>query len=260
MSAPVFLLSGPRSGSTLLRVILNSHSEIHAPHELYLTTLSVGVGLRPAIATLAQRQSGAPAIRPRPHKPAHRSLSRLGLHRNELENLLWDAVLHHTLDTTGKKIVVDKTPDNVWVWRRLQECWPDARFVFLLRNPAAIAASLRAAMPEADRAAIDDAVLGYGESLEDARTSATGHTVRYEDLLAQPATVTRELCEFLGVGWEPDMLEYGRHDHGEFQIGLGDWSDAIRGGRIRPGAPSGSCEPVSDALLPLAREWGYAPV
>jgi len=36
VAAPVFILCTLRSGSTLLRVLLNSHSQIHAPHELHL--------------------------------------------------------------------------------------------------------------------------------------------------------------------------------------------------------------------------------
>src|SRR3954470_10054533 len=39
--SPVFVLSSVRSGSTLLRVLLNSHSQIRAPHELHLRTLQV---------------------------------------------------------------------------------------------------------------------------------------------------------------------------------------------------------------------------
>ena len=34
--APVFVMCTLRSGSTLLRVLLNSHSRIHAPHEIHL--------------------------------------------------------------------------------------------------------------------------------------------------------------------------------------------------------------------------------
>src|SRR3954467_12084339 len=36
LEQPVFVLSSIRSGSTLLRVLLNSHTAIHAPHELHL--------------------------------------------------------------------------------------------------------------------------------------------------------------------------------------------------------------------------------
>ena len=41
VAAPVFILCTLRSGSTLLRVLLNSHSQIHGPHELHLRYVSV---------------------------------------------------------------------------------------------------------------------------------------------------------------------------------------------------------------------------
>ncbi|XDO64283.1 sulfotransferase [Streptomyces sp. RLB1-33] len=41
VDSPVFVLSSVRSGSTLLRVLLNSHSQIRAPHEMHLRTVHV---------------------------------------------------------------------------------------------------------------------------------------------------------------------------------------------------------------------------
>lgn len=44
VESPVFVLCSVRSGSTLLRVLLNSHSRIRAPHELHLRHLRVRPG------------------------------------------------------------------------------------------------------------------------------------------------------------------------------------------------------------------------
>src|SRR4051812_25287326 len=41
LEQPVFVMSSIRSGSTLLRVMLNSHPRIHAPHELHLASIRV---------------------------------------------------------------------------------------------------------------------------------------------------------------------------------------------------------------------------
>src|SRR5579875_3716107 len=41
LTAPVFIMSSVRSGSTLLRVLLDTHSQIHAPHELHLRSIKV---------------------------------------------------------------------------------------------------------------------------------------------------------------------------------------------------------------------------
>jgi Sulfotransferase family len=46
-------------------------------------------------------------------------------------------MLADALRRSGKPTLVVKTPSNVLIWQRIADCWPDARFVFLLRHPAA---------------------------------------------------------------------------------------------------------------------------
>jgi len=46
LEAPAFVLCSVRSGSTLLRVLLDSHSQIHSPHEMHLRALRVKVRSR----------------------------------------------------------------------------------------------------------------------------------------------------------------------------------------------------------------------
>ncbi|MFC7591929.1 sulfotransferase [Nonomuraea antimicrobica] len=57
VKSPVFVISPVRSGSTLLRMLLNSHSRIRAPHELHLRT--IGVELTPASPRRPCRSSGS---------------------------------------------------------------------------------------------------------------------------------------------------------------------------------------------------------
>src|SRR3712207_1916359 len=64
---PVFVLSSARSGSTLLRMILNSHSEVYAPHELHLSLLKV--------------EMTTPAVQ--------KSMAALGFDEVDLAHLLW---------------------------------------------------------------------------------------------------------------------------------------------------------------------------
>src|SRR4051794_19870390 len=119
LRAPVFMFSSVRSGSTLLRMILDSHSALHAPHELHLKDLKV----EPAGEYVGK------------------AMAELGLDQRELEHLLWDRVLHRELARSGKPTIVNKTPDDVLMWRRIAACWRDARFVFLLRHPGDVGAS-----------------------------------------------------------------------------------------------------------------------
>ena len=231
IEAPVFVICTLRSGSTLLRVLLDSHSQIRAPHELHLRYVSVHFD----------------------QKWSERSMKEMGLDPRAAEYLLWDRLLHRALTASGKSIIADKTPNNVFVVDRLREAWPDARFIFLLRHPGAIARSRQAYKGEG----ADAGVVRYCEALEAARQTYDGHTVRYEDLTADPERELRRICEFLGVAYEPTMLDYGQVDHGRYKFGLGDWNQKIKSGAIQPPDPPPPLEEVDPALREMCAKWGY---
>jgi hypothetical protein len=232
--SPAFVLCTLRSGSTLLRVMLDSHSKLHAPHEIHLRYLSVHFDA----------------------KWSERAAKAMGLDERRLEHLLWDRVLDRQLGRSGKPQLVEKTPNNVFIADRLRECWPDARFVFLLRHPAAIARSRRAVLgEEADSERNVDLIRRYCEALEAARHAYGGHTVRYEELASDPGAVLPGVCGFLGVRYEPAMVDYGRFEHGPYRAGLGDWKEKIRTGRPQPPAPPP--DDVPEPLRPFCEAWGY---
>jgi hypothetical protein len=234
LERPVFLLSPVRSGSTLLRLMLNGHSMLHAPHELHVRRLRV----TPTTSLAAK------------------AMHLLGHNEADLEHLLWDRVLHRELTISGKRFIVDKTPSNAFAFRRLQTAWPDARFIFLLRHPASIAASWTDASKgrRTRREAVADA-LRYMRATERARTNLPGLTVRYEELTSDPEKVTREICDFLDIPWEAGMLAYGGEE--KFVKGVGDWSDKIRSGSVQAGRSVPRDEDVPRKLVPISRKWGY---
>lgn len=235
VEAPAFILSTLRSGSTLLRVLLDSHSQIHAPQELHLRYLDVSIKSKWAVTAMKE----------------------IGLDEEGLEYLLWDRVLHRELSNSGKRHLVNKTPNDVFIADRIKECWPDARFIFLLRHPGAIVRSRQNLRPDAENSV--ETILRYGEALERARQAHDGLTVRYEDVTADPEVQTRRVCQFLGLPWEPGMLDYGQHDHGRYKAGLGDWAGKIRTGQVQPAEPPPPADEIPAELHPLCVAWGYLP-
>ncbi|MGA3154683.1 MAG: sulfotransferase, partial [Streptosporangiaceae bacterium] len=122
LRGPVIIFSAARSGSTLLRMILGSHTQVYAPPELPLMHLRVRAET----------------------KWIQTSMRELQLTQESLDASLWDRVLGDLLARSGKPTIAVKTPSNILVWRQIAEAWPDARFVYLLRHPASAVASLNA--------------------------------------------------------------------------------------------------------------------
>ncbi|GIL30024.1 sulfotransferase family protein [Actinocatenispora comari] len=235
LHAPVFILSSVRSGSTLLRSMLGSHSALYAPHELHLGDLA------------AQATSWF----------AQTALAEFGIDEDELTAMLWDRLLAEVLGRSGKPILVEKTPNHVFLADRLAQIWPDARFVFLLRHPGSIYQSWRAARPAHGVGDTVDYLRRFCTEVQRARGTLPGIDVRYERLVAEPEAETRRLCGYLELDWEPGMVDYGSHGHGRYRRGLGDWSANIRSGRPQPARPLPALAEVPRGLRRIARDWGY---
>lgn len=234
VDSPVFVLSSIRSGSTLLRVILNSHSKICAPHELHMRTVKIELG-----------------------KNVEAAMKASGFTARDLENLLWDRMLDLELGRSGKSIIVDKTPANTLSWERLHRTWPHARYIVLLRHPVRVLESMVAAWPDTPMESNYAQLNRYADRLIAARDQVGGFTVKYEDLTSRPEQVTRDLCTWLDVPWEAGMLDYLEHDHGEFAARLGDWHDQIKSGKIRAAPADPALEDIPVELRDAARNLGY---
>lgn len=235
VTSPIFLFSSERSGSTLLRMILDSHSQVCAPPEMHLRALKVNP----------------------PEWLAKSSLKQLGFSPADLDDLLWDRLLHVQLTRSGKSHIVDKTPYNTYLWERLSRSWPAARYIFLKRHPLRIYESLAASRPDLATEKHYRKVNNYASAWAEARAALPGATVGYEELTAEPERVVRSLCRDLGIAWEPTMLDYGAADHGGFRRGLGDWTAKIKSGVIHSAGPPPGPDEVPAELHDACRAWGY---
>lgn len=234
--SPIFLYSSERSGSTLLRMILNSHTEICAPHEMHLETLRASFN----------SWYGETAWK------------KLGIGQDELVFLLRDRLMHLQLTRTDKSVIVDKTPANLFMWKKLAKGWPKARYVFLKRHPLRIVESLAAASPELEMSKHYERVNRYITAWLAAREALPGPTVSYEELTADPKAVVRKLCQDVGVEWQPRMLEYSNQDHGgDFRRGLGDWTEKIKSGVIHSADPLPAASEIPDELTQACWRLGY---
>ena len=133
---PVFILSLPRSGSTLLQRMLMANPAVASAPEPWLL-LPVFYARRESGITTEYRQRTASTA-------VNEFIARLP----DEDNDYFEAVRAFALELysraaqDGARYFVDKTPRYHLVVDELFQAFPDGRFVFLWRNPLAIVASI----------------------------------------------------------------------------------------------------------------------
>ena len=195
MSSPIFVVGTMRSGSTLLRLLLDSHPNIAIGEET-----GFGGGLS-AARTIPGWRYGSEWS------------SRIGWTREELDARLRDlysGMFERSALSQGKKRWGDKTPFHSWHMTDLAEVFPEAVFVAITRHPAAVVTSLKKkfhyAVPEASDywTSTNLEVLRQGLDLGSDRFVA----IRYEDVVRTPEPTLRALVAWLGEPWSDDLLRH----------------------------------------------------
>ncbi len=117
---------------------------------------------------------------------------------------------------------------------QILDCFPDARFVRLVRDPRDMALSWKKApsmrggvIRAADVWARDqEGIQRFVASLENARRLCT---IRYEDLLCKPSEQLERLCDHLGVGYEREMIRfYGESNTRDTVPMVAEWKNLSR--------------------------------
>jgi hypothetical protein len=257
--SPIFVGGAGRSGTTLLRVILDSHSSIACGPEMKVipSVAYLWAQFQTKYAPfLAQAQMGAEDVD--------------RVFRSFINNLLEPTRRHE-----GKARVAEKTPNNVYYFPHLFRIFPDATFLHMVRDGRDVVASLLTMdwkTPEG--VPVDytrDARLAaryWATAVVAARTFArqtAGRSryreVRYEELVEAPEPMLRDLFGYLDEPWEPEVLTYY-----ERQRALGDESSAdsvtrpmhrMAVGRWKTQLTIADRSAVKDEIGALLVEFGY---
>jgi hypothetical protein len=253
MTAPIFVVGTMRSGSTLLRLILDSHENIAIGEET-----GFAGGLSAARTIPGWRYGGE-------------WNDRIGWSREELDERLRDfygGMFERHAVSQGKKRWGDKTPFHSWHITDLAEVFPDAVFVGIVRHPGAVVSSLRKkfhyAVPEAATywANTNVEVLRQGIRLGSGRFAL----VRYEDVVGSPEQTLHELVDWLGEPWSDDLLRHQEVQAAKGAPRLVDGStstrepiDAHRAVAWHQAMSADDLQAVRDRTEELARFLGYDP-
>ncbi|MEL6348389.1 MAG: sulfotransferase [Myxococcota bacterium] len=222
-NGPLFLVGMPRSGTKLLRGLLNEHPQIGIPlneTEFYpdwrRRWATFGDLSDPArfdqfyeavtgsVYFVHRREEHGLQIDPRVWQRRCRSFSSQGV---------FEALVRHDADVPWDTPGVwgDKSPGYLVHLQTLKADFPQARFIHIIRDVRDYCLSMKTAFGKS----MTRAAQRWRNRIEGARHVA--HTfpddyteVRYEDLLADPTEEVERLCQFIGVDFSPEMLELSR--------------------------------------------------
>lgn len=259
-NGPVFIVGCPRSGNTLVSCILNKHPDFFILLEGNLFSgryirwhRSVSDGQSPRGAFL---DATASFLR-----------SRFGLSGGDVvdrlpENGSWstllDALLTACIDRFKPSAQVwgDKTPQNVAYLPTIQEQYPDARFIFVHRDPRHVVNSLSkpafylASDSPVSNAEVVDHYLNVYLRQRRAVDSSSVFELRYQDLIREPEPVMRRLCSFLNVEYTHRLLEAADEETRK----LFGWPDLKAWEPIEP-QPSSRLPESTEAVEAYLYDW-----
>ena len=217
MAPPVIVLGVGRSGTTLLRVMLDRSSEIAIPYEsFFVTPLAQRHGRRPDIDDFLDDlgrfyQLYEWGISPDDVRPKLRG----GMTTGEAIAAVFEVYAEHE----GKPRWGDKTPLYMQHLPLLERLFPDALWVHLVRDGRDAGLSFLE-LPEGfsgktwalPRTAGQFAARWRTEILSARRlgkhVGSRYLELRYEDLVTEPERELRRVCEHASLTWEPGLLDH----------------------------------------------------
>jgi len=194
----VFLLGFPRSGTTLLEVVLEGHPQVVSLDEHELLIEAIGRFMGNARDLTALERAG----------------------ENELQVLrqaYWKRVREAEVEVSGK-VFVDKYPMNTLKLPLIARLFPSAQILFACRDPREVALAcfrrrfrMNAATYELltleSLAALYEATMRLADSMRPA-FGVDWHTVRYESLMADFDGQMHVICDFLRLEWVAGMDDF----------------------------------------------------
>jgi len=245
----VFLVSFPRSGTTLLGQVLAAHPDVETMEEKGCL-----IDAYPSLADDA-------------------ALDRLaamnGTELDSLRQAYWQRV-GELWSAPTKPVFVDKLPLNTALLGVVAKLFPDAKILFAVRDPRDVVLSAfrrRFGMTQQmfelltlqNTASYYDAVMQIADIYRE-KLSLQRYDARYETLVEDFTSETKRLCDFLGLTYDPAMEDFApkskaRHidtpsaaqvAQGLFAHGIGQWR-----------AYRDQLAPVMPILAPWVARFGY---
>jgi hypothetical protein len=207
-----FVVGVTRSGTTLLRLMLDAHPELAVPPETHFLPELIKAarerGASPqelAEGVIAERHWGDFALDAELFRERVAGIDRGGA--GDVARAFYSLYA----EREGKPRWGDKTPQYLKRMRMIERKLPEARFVHLIRDgrDAALSRAKRVLKDPPPQSKVAERwrkrIL---KAREDAKRLDHYMEARYEDLVTDPEPTLRQVCEFVELDYDPAMLRY----------------------------------------------------
>ena len=206
MKSPIFLFSIPRAGSTLLQRILLSHKSIGGTNEPWL--------LLPLVYSIKDRGT----LSEYSSKLSYIALKNIINKIPEGEEFYYNQIRDFTAKIYSKLLneeelyFLDKTPRYYQIIDDIYKIYPNAKFIFLFRNPVHIYGSILKTWCNNNFLNLygshNDLIYGFNKLSEayirhKDKTNTFG--IKYEDLVSNPTETTRNIQQFLEIDYDQNL-------------------------------------------------------
>lgn len=280
-----FIVGPPRAGTTMLRLMLNSHPEFHVPPETwffpFLWWRSAAYG---DFSTTAQIECFADHVANATAESRQPVSEVFAISEEEIAAAVVEAgasgyaqgfaaVMSYLARREGKPRWGDKTPFYTAFLSVLGRSYPRARFLALMRDPRDLVASIhRTSWGQRHYPTLVDGGMRwrYGaDAIEQVAPELGAErllALRYEDLVSAPEERVRELCDFLELEFDDAMLRF--HEQAEQHVppGAREWHQSLYQplSRSRVGGWRKTYSRQEAGLIELTcrrqmLRWGYRP-
>ncbi|MBM3765549.1 MAG: sulfotransferase [Acidobacteria bacterium] len=268
MKHPVFVVGAPRSGTTMLRVVLDRHPQI-----------AMWPGESAFFRRVYDRREtfGDPSdLRNREHivnaylaiEPMHRLKIDLSTLKERMlaEGSTWPALfgsmIRHYATIQGKLYGGEKTPAHVHRIDTLRAWFPGCAIIHIVRDPRDVVSSL-VRMPWSNRSVLFAARTWKNSNIAGQAASGADDylLVKYEELAANPELALNKICRHLGVAYDSLLLKpkegvpvarpaIARANKPISSDRIGLWREAFQPWQIAA---------IEATAGPLIQQYGYTP-
>ena len=235
-----FVVGVGRSGTTLLRLMLDAHPDLSVPPETAFVPKLID----------AAREDGATVESLAQVLETHRRWGDFGIDIEELKARWRDlpalkpgpvvrAFFELYAEQHGKLRWGDKTPGYTQHIKKISKVIPEAHFIHLIRDGRDVTLSRTKTLALKD-VPIAKSARRWKKRLKRARRQGAKVEhyleLRYETLVSHPEPTLRQICEFIDLPWDPAMLDY--HKRSEERLAELDRDIPAMGGRLPRSAES----------------------